>query len=203
MKLPHLVEIFAGLAWVAVSLLATPDATAQTVISNESLMTTTFVVNKQAATVQCEKTGCRAKTPMFAPIAVTCPAATGQTCTFHISLDTKTSISFRCGQQGCFGAGPIGFYQFLVDGAAPTMGPTDENGNYLFAKNVFTYSDDGGGDSFVSRQSYPASVMTTVTNSNSNSHTIIVNFGCSDANKVGGCEATAHWTTMRVDVFEP
>ena len=91
MRFPHLFEIVAGLALVAG--LAAPAATAQTVISNETLMTTTFVVNKQVATARCGQSGCRSRAPIFAAIPVTCPAAIGQTCTFHISLDAKVSLS--------------------------------------------------------------------------------------------------------------
>ncbi|HXM22791.1 MAG TPA: hypothetical protein VN948_16150 [Terriglobales bacterium] len=200
MKFPHLFEIIAGLALVALSLFATPAATTQTIIGNETLVTTTFVVNKKPATAQCGTAGCRAKTSMFAPIRVTCPAATGQTCTFHISLDTKTSIGFPCGA-GCEEQGPTGFYQFLVDGIAPTIGPTDKNGDYIIGKNVITWSN---GSPFEARQSYPASVLATVTNASANSsHRIAVSVGCADTVPEGGCEATAHWSTMTVDVFEP
>lgn len=169
----------------------------QTVISDETLVTTTFVVNKDSRTAKCGRAGCSAKTAMFAPIPVTCPASNGQTCTLHISLDTKTSVALGCGN--CGGAGATGFYQFLVDDAAPTIGPTDEHGDYLFERWVYT----GGIPSKAARQSYPASVLTTVTNSNSNGHTITVSLGCRDAGRTGGCAATANWTTMRVDVFEP
>ena len=202
MKPSNLTRNFAGLTLVALSLLATPVATAQTVISNETLVSTTFVVNKTAATANCGRKGCRVLKSMFAPISVACPAATGQTCTFHISMTTKTEVSFRCGGQQCFGGGPIAFYQFLVDGVAPTIGPTDANGDYIIAKNVFTTSDDKGG-SFQSLQNYPASVLASVTNSSSNNHTIAVSVGCRDSLLVFGCEATALTTTLRVDVFEP
>jgi len=196
----HLFETIGGLTLLALSLIATP-AIAQTVISNETLVTTTFVVNKTAATARCFRAGCRAKTQMFAPIPVTCPAAMGQTCTFHISLDAKTAVVIppAC---NCFGGGPTGFYEFLIDGVAPTIGPTDENGDYIFVKNGFTSSSNSSS----ARQSYPASVLTTVTNSSSNNHTVVVNVGCSDINNSGiyaGCGATAQWSTMRVDVFEP
>jgi hypothetical protein len=203
MRFSHLFETTGGLTLVALSLIATP-APAQTVISNETLVSTTFVVNKTSATAKCGKTGCRAKTPMFNPVQVTCPAANGQTCTLHISLDARTSISFRCGADGCSGSGPAGFYQFLVDAVAPSIGPTGANGNYLFADNVFTYADDQG-NGLVNRQSYPASVLATVTNSGSNSHTIAISLGCSATGPPfnAGCEAVAHWSTMRVDVFEP
>jgi hypothetical protein len=100
-----------------------------------------------------------------------------------------------CG--GCTGAGPVGYYQFLVDDAAPTIGPTDEEGNYLFEKNVFTADIPGVN----SRQGYPTPVLAAVTNSTTQNHSIAVNFGCTDT--LYGCETTTHWTTMRVDVFEP
>jgi hypothetical protein len=148
MKFPHRFDIIAGL--VLVTLLATtPAATAQTVISKETLVSTTLVVNKRSVTALCRHVYCSAKTLMFAPVPVICPAATGQTCTFQISLDTKVSI-FN---------GVVSFYQFLVDGAAPTIGPTDKHGDYLFEKNAPV------GIGLSSRQSYPASVVTTVTNS--------------------------------------
>jgi hypothetical protein len=110
MKFPRIFENIAVLAPVILSLLATPAATAQTVLSNETLVSTTLVVNTQT---RFGKPGCRTKTPMFAAIQVACPAPIGQTCTFHISLDAKVSLS----------NGWTTFYQFLVDGAAPRSGP--------------------------------------------------------------------------------
>jgi hypothetical protein len=187
MKFPHPLQTIAAFALIALPLLATPAATAQTIISNETLVSTTLVVNKHSVTALCGTDPCYTKTPMFAAIPVTCPAATGQTCTFHISLNAKVSIFF----------GNRSFYQFLVDGAAPTIGPTDEHGDYTFALNITT--EQG----LPLRQSYPADVVATVTNSSSNSHRIMVSVGCVDNNTQGGCEATAHWSSMRVDVFEP
>lgn len=201
MRIPHMLET-PLLALVALSLLLTPAATAQTVISNETLVSTTFVVNKTAVIANCGRTGCRVTKPMFTPVSVTCPAPTGRTCTFHISLNTETAVSFRCGGQQCFGGGPTAFYQFVVDGVAPTIGPTDANGDYIIAKNIFTTSNDKGW-SFQARQNYPASVLTTVTNSGSSNHTFAVNVGCKDTLPSFGCEATALSTTMRLDVFEP
>jgi hypothetical protein len=124
---------------------------------------------------------------MFAVIPVTCPAATGQTCTFHISLDAKVSMIL----------GARGFYRFLVDGIPPTIGPTDKDGDYLFMENIPI------GQGFPLRQSYPASVVATVTNTSSNSHTIMVSVGCAGGNASDGCNTTSHRSTMRVDVFEP
>ena len=182
MKLRRVFACIAGLA-LAVLTSRTVVVKAQTVISNETLVTTTLVVNKHNATAECRKTGCSATRSMFAPISVICPAAAEQTCTFHISVDAKVFLF----------SGAEGFYQFLVDGLAPTIGPTSEEGRYLFVDACC----------LPPRQGYPAAVVTTVTNSSSNSHTIALNVGCADTDDTGGCAATAHSSTMRVDVFEP
>jgi hypothetical protein len=195
MRLERVFPYVAGLT-LAVLTCTTVVVKAQTIISNETLKTTTFVVNKVNSTAKCQKRGCVAISAMFAPISVTCPAAMGQTCTFHISLDAKVSVS------GCPKCAPgfagTGFFQFLVDGAAPTIGPTDENGHYIFQRNVATWNPP-----YVSRQSEAASVLAGVTNSTSSNHTITVNLGCRNRVNYGICDAVAHWSTMRVDVFEP
>ena len=61
MKFPHIFENIAALALLVLSLLATPAATAQTVLSNETLVSTTLVVNTQSATARCGKAGCLRK----------------------------------------------------------------------------------------------------------------------------------------------
>ncbi len=191
-------EVIVGLV-LLLALVVVPNATAQTVISNETLVTTTFVANEKSATAKCGSAGCRANTPMFAAIPVTCPAALGLTCTFHILLNAKTSVRL-CST--CIEPGPAGpgFYQFLIDGVAPTIGPTEKDGTYLFEKNVVTYYDLTN----IARLVYSASVLTTVTNSSSQNHTIIVKIGCAEKRRLpGGCEATSQASTMRVDVFEP
>src|SRR5580704_16298018 len=166
-------------------------AKAQTIISNETFVTTTFVVNKTAATAKCKTTNCTASAPMLSSIPVTCPAATGKTCTFHIQLDTKVETSFHCSAgKGCFGAGPKTSFQFLVDGSSPVPGPVEGEGYYLFGSGVFTNSGDSG-KSFLTRQSYPASVVSTVTNTSSSNHTVGVNLACADVTQNGGCYVVA------------
>jgi hypothetical protein len=200
MSLTHQYSPLTRFALAAAVTFATTTMTAQTVISNETQVTTTFVVNKTDVTVKCGKPGCTAKTPMLKSIPVTCPAAMGQTCTFHIAFDAKVSLTFPCAGD-CSGPSPTTSYQFLVDGLAPAIGPTDGQGNYQFASNVETASHFS--PFHFSRQSFAASVIATVTNTNSNNHTIDVNIRCHDTATEGGCEAIAHWSTMRVDVFEP
>jgi hypothetical protein len=95
----------------------------------------------------------------------------------------------------------------LVDGVLPTVGPIDADGNYVFSENGFSCSENAG-STYFNRQSYPASVIATVTNTSSNSHTIDVNLVCANTSPgepryLKGCEAIAHNNTMRVNVFEP
>jgi hypothetical protein len=106
------------------------------------------------------------------------------------------------GCKACGGAGTTGFYQFLVDGVAPSIGPTNEYGDYIFERYVATFGNVNN-PQYASRQGYLTSVLAQVTNTDSNNHTIRVGLGCTDANQAGGCAVETHWTTMRVDVFEP
>jgi hypothetical protein len=122
------------------------------------------------------------------------PATTAHTCTFHISIETSVSTGYPTNAPCCV-PGPTGFYQFLVDGAAPTIGPTTKKGDYIFEQKPLM------DPRIPIRQTYPASVLATVTNSSSNNHSISVKLGCEAG--IYGCHITAHSTTMRVDVFEP
>jgi len=194
-----------SLVWILVVLSAmafhATAAKAQTIISNETLATTTFVVSETSVTASCKKGGCTASSPMLQSIPVTCPAAIGKTCTLHIDLQAKVATSFP-GPKGNAGAGPSAFYQFSVDDAPPNPGPTDSKGNYLFGRSVSTAAE-GNKTGFYSRQNYPASVVATVTNKSSSNHTIDVALVCQAENLETGCVAQGGWATMRIDVFEP
>jgi hypothetical protein len=171
-------------------------AMGQIILSSEKLVSTTFLVSKERIKATCHETGCIAKTPMFAPVALACPAQIGLTCTFHISLDSKVSFSDFCNSP-CHVSGPMVFFEFLVDGKVPTIGPTDKSGDYIVQWN---FQISGGNPV---RQSYPASLLAVVRNRTSENHQISVSVGCRETNDDMGCEALSHWTTMRVDVFEP
>lgn len=180
-----------------IALFAGTIVNAQVVISNEKLATTTLVVNKSVVTADCATVGCSARKRILTSIPVTCPASLGQTCTFHIEFDAKAQVYIIC-TPGCLGSsGSTNAFQFLVDGSAPLPGPTDDEGNYIFSRYSYSYSTRPAGAPYV------ASVVATVTNSSSQNHTIDVNLGCEDTLKYGGCQVTANWSTMRVDVFEP
>ena len=60
-------HIVVGFALMALSFLAIQTMEAQTVISNETLVTTTFVVNKQSATAKCGTKDCSATASMVRP----------------------------------------------------------------------------------------------------------------------------------------
>lgn len=185
----------AGFALIAMSALTAAPANAQTIISNETLVTTTLVTDQTTVTAKCTTSNCRGSAPLLTSVPVTCPAAIGQTCTFHIALDAKVAIYEDC--PGCSQAfaDSSDSYQFLVDGAVPTPGPVNSVGEYIFAQYTPTYQG------YPVQQPYPASVVATVTNSTSQNHTITVNLHC--LGLYGSCKVEAHWKTMRVDVFEP
>jgi hypothetical protein len=187
-----------GCALAAIVLFAAITMRAQTIISNETLVTSTFVVNKTPVKISCLVAGCSVKAPVLSSIPVTCPAAIGATCTFHIALNTTVTIALPCGGEDCLGtSGPSNTYQFLVDGSAPLPGPTDAQGHYIFSANIETDT------LFPSVAQYPAAVIATVTNSNSQDHVIDLSVGCVDKEKNFGCGLTVNRSSMRVDVFEP
>jgi hypothetical protein len=182
----------------ALTFIATVGVQAQTIISNEKLVTTTFVVDTSSATAKCVKAGCAAQAPILTAIPVNCPAAIGGTCTFHIALDSRIDVALPCLGSDCTGSsGARNSYQFLVDGKPPVPGPTDAQGYYVFAKVVWSVT------AFPSRYPFPATIVASVTNISSQDHTIDVNLQCVDVFKFSGCGLIAASTTMRVDVFEP
>jgi hypothetical protein len=191
----HTFTRLTGCALAATVLLATITMQAQTIISNETLVNSNFVVNKTPVKISCLKAGCSVKAPVLTAIHVTCPAAIGATCIFHIALNATVTVAL---QLCCSGTSiPTNIYQFLVDGSAPSPGPTDAQGNYIFSANIAT-------DSLApSVAQYPADVVATVTNSDSQDHVIDLNVGCVDEGKDAGCGLTVNRSTMRVDVFEP
>lgn len=197
MRLTYLVPRNVSFAALMAVVCTTTTANAQTIINNETLVNTTFVTSKTEAIAQCHKAGCKVKRPMLTSIPVTCPAAIGATCTFQISLDTTISVEIPC--SNCSGVSDsVNSYQFLMDGVAPTPGPTDEHGDYIFSEYVTSAAAP-----VVSRHPYPTSILATVTNSSSQNHALNVNLQCHDLLHGRGCGLAAHWSTVRIDVFEP
>ena len=188
----------AGLVIAAVVAFTPITMKAQTIISNERLVSTTLVVNKTEVVVGCASAGCSASSPMVKPFVVVCPAAMHAACTFHILLDAKVTVHLLCGDRDCLGpSGSVNSFQFLVDGAAPEPGPTGDQGDYVFGEYI---SSDAH---FSAGQSYPASIVARVVNGDSQNHTIAVNLRCLDKEDLYGCGLAGHWNSLRVDVFEP
>jgi hypothetical protein len=180
MKLLNTVSLAAGVVLVMAVL---PAMKAQTLISDEKLVNTTFEVTTLPKTAHCETSDCVARARMMETFFVTCPGSVAQTCTFHILLDAKVEvISGRA------------FYQFLIDNDPPNIGPTGSNGGYT----ILNSSPVTGG---TFRLSMPASVVGTVTNSDSQTHKIDINIGCHL--RGSPCSITANASTLRVDVFQP
>ena len=189
-----------GLLAILVCTIAPVTVKAQTIISNEQLVTSTFVINTSSVIVKCLKPECIAQSQLLSTIPVTCPAAIGGTCTFHIALDSRIDVALPCGGLDCFGTSQaINSYQFLIDGVPPLPGPTDQQGYYVFSKNTYSFT------AFPSRQPYPAAIVAIVTNSDSQNHTIDVNLRCTNVQTLTGtgCGLVSDSTQMRVDVFEP
>ena len=172
-------------------------AGAQTVISNETLVSSTFVVLTNGNSAVCNQFGCKVTTGMIGPTSITCPGSTGQTCTLQVSLSATLSASLPC-TTTCLGSGSSAFYQFLVDNAPPSIGPSDQNGDYLVQKGVVT-----GNSEQRAIQTSTASVLGSVTNSASDTHQVMVNVGCLATINQQGCKVTPRQITMRVDVFQP
>jgi hypothetical protein len=161
------------------ALFAASAASAQTVISNETLVPagTTFVVSKMSVAVSCNGI-CSNEKRLLAPVAVNCPDTT---CTVHIALGSQLT-----------GAGGQTSVRFLVDGVAPMPGPTTPAGLYALWGNAL-------GANGAPQASVPASVAATV---GTGAHMIAFGLYCSSAN-AGGCGATASTATLRIDVFTP
>lgn len=166
---------------LSLALLAASAASAQTVISNETLVPngTTLVVSKTPVTVDCNGT-CSSQKPLFSPVSINCPDST---CTVHVALTIQFSDD----------GGQI-YSKFLIDSAAPTPGPTDSSGFYPLFENV---------QGFINPPitSAPAAIVATV---GSGTHSLQVSLACTGINNDNdGCGAVATSSTLRVDVFTP
>ena len=131
MKFPHIFENVAALALLVVSLVATPAVTAQTIISNETLVSNhshsqhkTRKGNMQNYWLSCKNSHVR-------PDQCHLPAATRKTCTstFSWTRRLRSATFVTCAREA--GAD---YFQFLVDDASPTIGPTDARGFYRSLK---------------------------------------------------------------------
>jgi hypothetical protein len=146
---------------------------------------TTLLANSIVFSDNCTTAGCTLALGLTpgGPVSIVCPALAGQTCTYYVHLETQTQIT----------AHDNGIFRFLIDGVAPTPGPTDTSG-------VVTWISSDP-NSTLEIRSY--AVIGRVTNTvSSEKHAIEIDSGCRDEDG-DGCGATAGLSSIRIDVFRP
>jgi len=130
-----------------------------------------FVISSNGTVVQ----------KLFPVAKIVCPALASKSCTFYVHVETATTASISVGQ-----------FKFLVDGVAPTPGPTDPSGFVIFSAGV---NDE--------TEAFSYAVVGKVTNSVDNqSHTIEVDLGCTSGGIIT-CQVGAGAATLRIDLFQP
>lgn len=157
-----------------------PGASAQVTLINRKLVNTNFETQPNSLTASCSVSKCTALLPAFPVLNTVCPVAAGASCTFYIHLEaSSTSVASFDG----------GLFQFLVNGAAPTPGPT------LTGGKVYWYPTSSG-----------YAVAAQVTNTTANQvWPIAVSFGCidSDPTTTTGCISFFGPGNLAVSVYTP
>jgi hypothetical protein len=158
----------------------------QTTVLNRVLKKTHFITNTAVVTATCNLSSCGTFTAIFPQVNIVCPVLAPKTCTYYIALESQDTVTDN----------DNGFFQFLIDGVAPTPGATDSSGFYSWLSG-----DPNSGSRVTDSRSY--AVIGEVTNSTNNqAHGIKVSIGCRD-NDGAGCTATTRFATLRIDVFTP
>ncbi len=153
-------------------------------LGGRTLKKSVFQTNSTGVNANCGTSGCQAVNPLFPTATVLCSGAIGQTCTFHILVESSNQIS----------SFDQGLYRFQVDGHTPTPGPTDSSGFYKFVESD-PNSDATHSGSFA--------VMARVTNASADqTYKVSVSFGCKD-DSGDGCFAFAALSSLRIDIFQP
>ena len=155
-------------------------------IRNVTLVSTTFRTNVGPVTVACSSSFCENLGVFVTPsvLNVICPQPAGATCTLYVHLETQASVT----------ANDTGIFQFLVDGVAPTPGPTDVRG-------FFAWDTADPNSTVTQARSY--AVVAHVTNSKNNqSHGVEAEFGCLDLTG-DGCSATMGLANMSIALYTP
>ena len=128
----------------------------------------------------CNTAGCVATSNMYSE-SIPCPGAAGVSCTYEVNIAAKTGL-----QSG------RGLYQFLIDGAIPNGGETDNS--------FFDWGQGQNGGGLTVSSAY--SVTSQVKNASANQlHSIVVNLGCDMGNP--GCTAASGSSSLTVRVLKP
>jgi hypothetical protein len=137
------------------------------------------------AQASCSTSDCQATANIYTE-SISCPGATGVKCTYEVDVVAQTGLQSGEGQ-----------YQFLIDGVAPNSGyGTDPNGFWNWG-----IGQNGGG--WAGSAAY--AVTSQVTNASANqSHSIVVNLGCSAAGLPNpGCFVNSGPANLTVRVLKP
>jgi len=144
----------------------------------------TYYDATSGATTSCNTLGCVA-TANVSTVSIPCPGATGVKCTYEVNIAAQSNME----------SPGEGLYQFLIDGAIPNGGGTDANGFWIWG-----ISGPSGPGPMSGSAAY--SVNSQVTNTSANqSHSIVVNLGCSMGNP--GCTVNSGQTSLTVRVLKP
>jgi len=161
---------------------AVPRADAAGTHHHRSSMRTRNTTSKKS----CTGTNCSALAPIVPALKVVCPFhATDTSCTYVVHLSSQAQVS----------ALDAGFFRFIVDTVPLTGGGADPNGYVTWINN-----DPDSGTVTWDARSYEVSFTITDTAENA-SHTIEVDYGCTDTDANGSCSTMSGFTTLVVDVI--
>ena len=155
-------------------------------IRNVTLVSTTFRTDVGPVTMACSSGLCEILGVFVTPsvLFIACPQPAGATCTYYVHLETQASVS----------ANDTGIFEFLVDGGAPSPGPTDVRG-------FFAWDTADPNSTVMQARSY--AIVAHVTNSKDNqSHSVEAEFGCLDLTG-DGCSATMGLANMSIALYMP
>lgn len=165
---------------------AAAHAPAPANIRNVILVSTAFRTNVGPVTVACSPSFCENLGVFVTPsvVHIICPQPAGATCTFYVHLETQASVT----------ANDSGIFQFLVDGVAPSPGPTDVRG-------FFAWDTADPNSTVMQARSY--AVVAQVTNLQANQpHGVEAEFGCLDLTG-DGCSSTMGLANMSIALYTP
>jgi hypothetical protein len=151
-------------------------------VGNRALQRTAFQVTTDNVVSSCNTADCLSPRKAMFVRTAQCDGAAGKTCTFYLHIDAQVALT---GQDQAL-------FEFFVDGAPPTPGPTGLNG----LVNV-----GGAGDSEYQTRSF--GVVAYVTNKTLNQqHNIEIDILCEDFNG-DGCMGQTGFASLQAVVYTP
>jgi hypothetical protein len=167
---------------------AAANALDEILADNSLLMkSTSFRTTTAARAITCPDS---CETPLFSPkaIDVTCMVAVRDPCILYIQVEARVAV---------LQAGNAGTFRFLVDGKAPTPGPTDGTGVVGWADSIPPLISQGP---FKEARSF--AVVAKVTGGK---HSVEVDMGCVRKTNVipKQCSAFSGFATLKVAAYAP